>query len=85
MILGRLLDYLFSAGIVLITTSNSRPDELYKDGLQRERFLGAISVLKRQTTVIQLFGLKDYRLQAFEREGVTEKSQLTGKSLRNLF
>ena len=85
MILGRLLDYLFKAGIVLITTSNSRPDELYKDGLQRERFLIAISILKRQTTVIQLFGLKDYRLQAFKREGVTEKSRLSGKSLRNLF
>ncbi len=61
MLLGRLLDQLFRRGMTLITTSNSAPRELYRDGLQRERFLPAIAALEHHTEVVELDGATDYR------------------------
>ena len=57
MILGALLDGLFRHGVTLITTSNSRPDDLYKNGLQRQRFLPAIELLNKNTQVVHLDGI----------------------------
>ena len=62
MILGGLLDALFKQGVTLVTTSNIPIDELYKNGLQRERFLPAIELLKRHTTEVALGNGKDYRI-----------------------
>ncbi|MEM7431181.1 MAG: cell division protein ZapE [Pseudomonadota bacterium] len=69
MILGRLLDGLFTRGVTLITTSNAHPDDLYKDGLQRSRFLPAIESLKANTEIFEMTGSVDYRLRLLEQAG----------------
>lgn len=70
MILGRLLEEMFRRGVVLVTTSNYAPDELWRDGLQRERFLPAIELLKNNCIVVEVNGPIDYRLRSFERFSV---------------
>ncbi len=66
MLLAGLLEEMFKHGLVLIATSNAAPDDLYCDGLQRERFLPAIGLLKRCTQVVWLAGDLDFRCAQFE-------------------
>ncbi|KAL2826373.1 AFG1-like ATPase-domain-containing protein [Aspergillus pseudoustus] len=61
MILRRLLESLMSHGVVLITTSNRHPDDLYKNGIQRESFIPCINLLKTALDVINLNSPTDYR------------------------
>lgn len=63
MIIGRLFEGLMENGVVIVATSNRHPDELYKDGLQRERFLPFIEMFKREMKIVELKGAVDYRMQ----------------------
>lgn len=67
MILATLLDGLFKRGVTLVCTSNIVPDGLYKDGLQRARFLPAIELVKKHTDVVNVDGGVDYRLRSLEQ------------------
>ena len=67
MILSGLLKALFEQGVVLVTTSNCHPNDLYRNGLQRARFLPAIDLISKRCHVINLDGGKDYRLMGLQQ------------------
>ena len=66
MILAGLLDALFQQGVVLVATSNVAPVNLYRDGLQRSKFLPAIALLDANTTILNVDGGVDYRLRVLQ-------------------
>ena len=66
MLLSRLLQALFDQGVTLVATSNCAPDDLYKDGLQRARFMPAIKAIKDYTLVLNVDSGIDYRLRHLE-------------------
>ncbi len=67
MILGTLLEALFRRGVTLLATSNLPPGELYRGGLQRERFRPAIALLEKHCRVVEIEAGVDYRLRQLER------------------
>jgi len=67
MLLGNLFRGLFDRGVTLVATSNVPPDDLYKEGLQRARFLPAIRLLKEHTYVLHMDSGTDYRLRTLEK------------------
>lgn len=70
MILSGLLKHLFARGTSLVTTSNVAPAGLYRDGLQRERFLPAIALLECHCRVLELVSARDWRLRALTSANV---------------
>ncbi len=70
MLLYRLFDKLFAGGVTLVATSNVVPDELYKDGLNRQLFLPFIELLKQRTVVAALPAAQDYRRLKFAGQHV---------------
>ena len=67
MILAGLLDALMRRGVTLVATSNIPPQHLYRDGLQRARFLPAIALLDKHLKVVHLESETDYRFRTLER------------------
>jgi cell division protein ZapE len=67
MIMAGLLETLFAEGVVLVTTSNAAPQDLYRDGLQRARFMPAIDLIEQHCQVVQLDGGQDYRLRFLQQ------------------
>jgi len=70
MILAQLLHAMFQRGLTLVTTSNTKPDNLYLGGIQRASFVPAIELLKKHTQVIELQGSLDYRLRYLKQAKV---------------
>jgi cell division protein ZapE len=87
MILSGVLKNLFAAGVCLVTTSNTEPDELYKNGLQRARFLPAIELIKQNMEVLHLDNRIDYRLRALRQAGTYHHplNDLTRKQMQSTF
>jgi cell division protein ZapE len=63
MLLGRLMAALFERGVVMMITSNFSPDDLYPNGLQRQKFLPTIKLLQRNLRVVKIDSGNDYRLR----------------------
>jgi cell division protein ZapE len=67
MLMRRFLEGMLAEGVVLVTTSNQHPDQLYRHGLQRSQFLPAIDLLKKHLQVVNVDSGTDYRLRTLER------------------
>jgi len=87
MILGGLFETLLALGMTLVITSNVPPGQLYRDGLQRSRFLPAIAQLEGRLEVLCVDGGVDYRLRQLQRRPIYLDSRLpdTGAQLHHLF
>jgi len=83
MILGTLMQALFARGITLVATSNIEPDGLYRNGLQRARFLPAIALIKQHTDVVNVDSGIDYRLRTLQQAEIYH-APLDEKAEQNL-
>jgi cell division protein ZapE len=87
MLLGRLLKTMIDSGVCFVTTSNTEPDNLYKNGLQRTSFLPAIELINNAMHIIHLNSQIDYRLLQIQKSGVffTPDDAHADESMKALF
>lgn len=87
MLLGTLMKALFARGISLVATSNIPPDELYRNGLQRARFLPAIEAIKQYCDVMNVDAGIDYRLRTLTQAHIwlSPLSQKTTHQIEKLY
>ena len=85
MLMRRLLEGLFEQGVVLVTTSNFEPDELYLHGLQRSQFLPAIELIKQYLEIVGVDNGVDYRLRELEKAGVYHTGTVADARLEHAY
>lgn len=87
MLLGKLFDNLFKRGVCLVATSNEHPDQLYSGGLQRDRFLPAIDLIKENTEIVEVDSGIDYRFRLLEKAEIYHSplDRFANKSLLSSF
>lgn len=87
MIVGRLFEMLFAGGVTVVTTSNRVPDDLYKDGLNRQLFLPFIDILKEQMVVHEMTSPTDYRQNRLSGQQVyfVQASSEARATMRQIF
>ncbi|EPN9384616.1 cell division protein ZapE [Cronobacter malonaticus] len=87
MLLGGLMQALFARGITLVATSNIPPDELYRNGLQRTRFLPAIEAIKAHCDVMNVDAGIDYRLRTLTQAHLwlSPRSEETARQMDKLW
>ena len=85
MILGRYLEQVMDLGVQFVMTSNYHPDKLYPNGLQRERFLPAIELLKSRLDVVEVDGGTDYRRLKMEKLRVYHVGPQAGTEVARIF
>jgi cell division protein ZapE len=78
MLLAGLFEGLYARGVTLVFTSNLPPAELYRDGLQRQRFLPAIALIERHSEIINVDAGEDYRLRQLQRAPLYLDARLPG-------
>ena len=83
MIIGTLIDALSKKGIRLLISSNSHPDNLYKDGLQRAKFLQTIDFINKNFFVHHLSGIEDYRLREIAEFDSSAKDKNGDESVKS--
>lgn len=87
MLLGTLMEALFSRGITLVATSNIPPDDLYRNGLQRARFMPAIEMIKQHCEIMNVDAGIDYRLRTLTSAHLwmTPLGDETAKEMERMF
>lgn len=83
MILGTLFQALFKRGVILVATSNIPPEDLYRSGLQRARFLPAIALIQQHCHIVNVDSGIDYRLRTLKQAEIYH-SPLDEKATQNL-
>jgi len=82
MLLGILFEGLFRRGVALVATSNVPPKDLYREGLQRQRFLPTIALIERHVDVLEVDHGVDYRLRQLERAPIFQLSSVPEANAR---